>query len=288
MLRDVQKEQNMESETFDIPRNINNTSGPQTQSHREDEGKAQERRGSRCLVLITVSLGLICVLQLIFIILQYFMITAEREEMKSHKSKAEELDQTRFCIKANNTELTLDLESSVTSSSDQSEKKASKQENMCALDGFFTSFEEKNWSDSRHFCQDRGGYLVMIKSEEKQRLVTSFMKKRINKNVWIGLSDTENEGIMKWVDNSTLNEGVHWCRKTFTNRGPPSKEGTFFKSPVGHALNHVKIRRRKKKRSGDFFFIFDHVGTDRCVCLSPYSAAKVYMVKLSRSKMCML
>ncbi|XP_067236971.1 C-type lectin domain family 4 member D-like isoform X3 [Chanodichthys erythropterus] len=148
----------------------------------------------------------------------YFMITAEREEMKSHKSKAEELDQTRFCIKANNTELTLDLESSVTSSSDQSEKKASKQENMCALDGFFTSFEEKNWSDSRHFCQDRGGYLVMIKSEEKQRLVTSFMKKRINKNVWIGLSDTENEGIMKWVDNSTLNEGF-WIKGEPNNYG---------------------------------------------------------------------
>lgn len=79
------------------------------------------------MVLITVILGLICVLQMIFIILQYFMITAEREEMKSHKSKAEELDQTRFCVKANNTELTLDLESSVTSSSDQLEKKASKQ-----------------------------------------------------------------------------------------------------------------------------------------------------------------
>lgn len=47
--------------------------------------------------------------------------------MKSYKSKAEELDQTRFCLNANYTELTLGLESSVTSSREQLEKKASKQ-----------------------------------------------------------------------------------------------------------------------------------------------------------------
>lgn len=39
---------------------------------------------------------------------------------------------------------------------------------MCALDAFFTPLEQLSWSDSRQFCQDHGGYLVMIKSEEKQ------------------------------------------------------------------------------------------------------------------------
>ncbi|KAL1281226.1 hypothetical protein QQF64_000029, partial [Cirrhinus molitorella] len=60
-------------------RNIENTTGPQTQSHGQDEGKGLKHRGSRCLVLIAVSLGLICVLLLIFIILQHITITAERD-----------------------------------------------------------------------------------------------------------------------------------------------------------------------------------------------------------------
>ncbi len=89
------------------------------------------------------------------------------------------------------------------------------------------SSEEKSWSDSRQYCRDRGADLVIINTEEKQvslcecllmkmrgitlipvfvhtqRHISSFIKD----NVWIGLSDTENEGNMKWVDNSPLNQG---------------------------------------------------------------------------------
>jgi len=36
-----------------------------------------------------------------------------------------------------------------------------------------------------------------------QRFISSFIKE----SVWIGLSDIENEGNMKWVDNSPLKQG---------------------------------------------------------------------------------
>ncbi|XP_048054338.1 CD209 antigen-like protein E [Megalobrama amblycephala] len=68
---------------------------------------------------------------------------------------------------------------------------------------FFISNEEKSWSDSRKYCRDRGGDLIIIKTEEKQRCISSFIKE----SVWIGLSDIENEGNMKWVDNSPLKQG---------------------------------------------------------------------------------
>ncbi|XDV15992.1 hypothetical protein PO909_015893 [Leuciscus waleckii] len=67
----------------------------------------------------------------------------------------------------------------------------------------FKSNESKSWSESRQYCRDRGADLIIINTEEKQKHLTSFIKER----VWIGLSDIENEGIMKWVDNSTLNQG---------------------------------------------------------------------------------
>ncbi|XP_042605626.1 CD209 antigen-like protein 2 [Cyprinus carpio] len=72
---------------------------------------------------------------------------------------------------------------------------------------FFMSTELKSWSDSRKYCRDRGADLVIINTEEKQRFISSIVSER----VWIGLSDTENEGIMKWVDNSTLKQGF-WLK----------------------------------------------------------------------------
>uniref|UniRef100_A0A8C1V466 C-type lectin domain-containing protein n=1 Tax=Cyprinus carpio TaxID=7962 RepID=A0A8C1V466_CYPCA len=71
---------------------------------------------------------------------------------------------------------------------------------------FFMSTELKSWSDSRQYCRDRGADLVIINTEEKQVSLCEFSER-----VWIGLSDTENEGIMKWVDNSPLKQGF-WLK----------------------------------------------------------------------------
>ncbi len=97
---------------------------------------------------------------------------------------------------------------------------------LCGSGSFFVSTELKSWSDSRQYCRDRGSDLIIINTEEKQvslcecllmnernhtyfcfyshthRFISSLVKER----VWIGLSDTENEGNMTWVDNSPLNQ----------------------------------------------------------------------------------
>ncbi|KAL1281229.1 hypothetical protein QQF64_000032 [Cirrhinus molitorella] len=61
--------------------------------------------GSRYLVLITVSLGFICVLLLVFIILQHITITAERDLIKSYKNTVEEFNQTTNSLQDNYTDL---------------------------------------------------------------------------------------------------------------------------------------------------------------------------------------
>ncbi|KAL1281253.1 hypothetical protein QQF64_000056 [Cirrhinus molitorella] len=250
------------------------TTGPRTSSYSQAKGKAQERRGSRCVALITVSLGLICVLLLVFIILQHNTITAERDLIKSYKNTAEEFNQTINSLQDNYTDLMtekhqlqnnfntlsqkkleletrvkdltaekdqlqrraeslnqkklelektvsdlnaekdqlqrsfdslnkkkLELESKVTSLSEELKKESTKQ------GWFFMSNEEKSWSDSRQYCRDRGGDLVIINSEEKQRFISSLTTER----VWIGLSDIEHESKMTWVDNSPLNQGF-WLK----------------------------------------------------------------------------
>ncbi|XP_077057574.1 C-type lectin domain family 4 member A [Siphateles boraxobius] len=58
---------------------VKDTHGPQIQSHSQDEGQAQKKRGSKCLVLMTVILGLICVVLLVFIIFQHITITVLTE-----------------------------------------------------------------------------------------------------------------------------------------------------------------------------------------------------------------
>ncbi|XP_059409022.1 CD209 antigen-like [Carassius carassius] len=218
----------MESGTFYVCRNINNRSGPRTQSRCKDEGKARKQRGSRRLVLISVGLGLLCVLLLVFIILLNITITAERDLIKSYKNTVEEFNQTINHLQDNHTDLTqknLVLETKVndlTAEKDQlrsnfsslNQKKLELERNLCGSVCFFMSTESKSWSDSRQYCRDRGADLVIINTEEKQRFISSLVSER----VWIGLSDRENEGIMKWVDNSTLNQG-------FWLKGEPNNDG---------------------------------------------------------------
>ncbi|KAK9981671.1 hypothetical protein ABG768_001195 [Culter alburnus] len=173
------------------PEDVKDTGGPQIQSQSQNEGQTQKQRGSTCFMWMTVCLGMICVLLLVSIIVQHISITSERDLFSS---TAEEFNQTINSLQHKNTELTLKklkLENEL--------RKLYKQ----GKDRFFISSESKNWSESRQYCRDRGGDLVIIKNEVKQRFITSFFKQR----VWIGLTDIQQEGNMKWVDNSILSQG---------------------------------------------------------------------------------
>uniref|UniRef100_A0A9J7ZEZ0 C-type lectin domain-containing protein n=1 Tax=Cyprinus carpio carpio TaxID=630221 RepID=A0A9J7ZEZ0_CYPCA len=258
--------------------------------------------GSRCLVLITVGLGLICVLLLVFIILLHISITAERDLIKSYKNTVEEFKQTINSLQDNYTDLTqknlvletkykdlttekdqlqsnfsslnqkkLELESRVTSLSDELQKEESKLSpykfgfvlflyfslslciefiiififivvvfllgNLCGPVCFFMSTELKSWSDSRQYCRDRGADLVIINTEEKQVSLCEclFISSLVSERVWIGLSDRENEGNMKWVDNSTLKQGF-WLNGEPNNQG--GNEDCIELMPSNPVLNN--------------------------------------------------
>ncbi|XP_077057454.1 uncharacterized protein LOC143710386 isoform X2 [Siphateles boraxobius] len=187
---------------------IKDTTGPRTQNHSQDEGKDGKCRGSRCLVLLTVCLGLICVLLLVFITL-YITITAERDLLKSYKNRVEEFNHTINSLQDSYTDLVTEKDQLKNNFNSLSQKKLELETKVNDLSAekrngrFFISSELKSWSESRKYCRDRGADLVIINTEEKQRFISSFIKE----SLWIGLSDIENEGNMKWVDNSPLNQG---------------------------------------------------------------------------------
>uniref|UniRef100_A0A673KI96 C-type lectin domain-containing protein n=1 Tax=Sinocyclocheilus rhinocerous TaxID=307959 RepID=A0A673KI96_9TELE len=67
---------------------------------------------------------------------------------------------------------------------------------------YYISSKWKNWNDSRRDCLQRGADLVIINNKEEQ--VSEILVTNAN-IVWIGLTDSDKDGVWKWVDGSALN-----------------------------------------------------------------------------------
>ncbi|XP_065130400.1 uncharacterized protein [Paramisgurnus dabryanus] len=195
-----------------------NPSGPWTRGQNRTEAQNRKRNS---FVLITVFLGLICVLLVVGILVLYIHLTAERDLMKrSYMNNVEGYNETLNSLKMNYNQLTVEKEELKKTLNYMNQKNLELETKVKNLNdalmkkwSYFISSEKKSWSDSRQFCRDRGQDLVIINTEEEQRYVFSIAKE----DVWIGLSDIAEEGKMKWVDNTTLDKG-------FWGQGEPNDQ----------------------------------------------------------------
>ncbi|XP_016341398.1 asialoglycoprotein receptor 1-like [Sinocyclocheilus anshuiensis] len=67
---------------------------------------------------------------------------------------------------------------------------------------YYVSSENKNWTESRRDCTERGADLIIINNREELDFVKTVSG---GSEVWIGL--TKVEGTWKWVDSSILTPG---------------------------------------------------------------------------------
>uniref|UniRef100_A0A8C1H0W8 Zmp:0000000924 n=1 Tax=Cyprinus carpio TaxID=7962 RepID=A0A8C1H0W8_CYPCA len=69
---------------------------------------------------------------------------------------------------------------------------------------YYMSNETKNWTESRQDCLKKGADLIIINNSEEQDFVKN---NTANREFWIGVTDSDVEGIWKWVDGSNLTSG---------------------------------------------------------------------------------
>uniref|UniRef100_A0A4W5QKA4 C-type lectin domain-containing protein n=1 Tax=Hucho hucho TaxID=62062 RepID=A0A4W5QKA4_9TELE len=83
---------------------------------------------------------------------------------------------------------------------------------------YFLSTETKTWNESREDCLERGADLVIINSDKEQTFLFN-LKMRL----WIGLTDSVNEGTWTWVDGTPLTTR-YWHKPQPDNAGPTGNE----------------------------------------------------------------
>ncbi|XP_065132986.1 C-type lectin domain family 6 member A-like isoform X2 [Paramisgurnus dabryanus] len=158
---------------------------------------AIDKRGVRCIAVLTVLLSLSL---LVNVVLGY----------KYHNT-----DTNQGC------ELVTNISSPV--SNTQTTKEVNKPSVSCSdkdllgkwvlnKDRFYVFHDEiRNWIDSRDHCQTLNGDLVIIKSKEEQDfLAQQIVKLDAPALHWIGLTDSQTEGVWLWVDNTPLNDNLSW------------------------------------------------------------------------------
>ncbi|XP_073730323.1 uncharacterized protein [Misgurnus anguillicaudatus] len=137
---------------------------------------------------------------------KYTNITKQRDLLQTkYGNIAEERDQLLFKY----TTMTKEKDELLINNNKQTEQINELWKTLHAADGckeyqssfYLISSEQKNWSESRRYCRERGADLIIINNKEEQDFIMNNYGKD---KLWIGLTDSDEEGRWKWVDGSTL------------------------------------------------------------------------------------
>ena len=81
---------------------------------------------------------------------------------------------------------------------------------------------QKSWEEAKKFCDNIGGHLVTITSEQEQKVIEEKIQYSQNNYLWVGASDTETEGTFKWVTDEAF-DYTNW--DTLSSNEPNDANG---------------------------------------------------------------
>ncbi|XP_056322516.1 CD209 antigen-like protein E [Danio aesculapii] len=96
---------------------------------------------------------------------------------------------------------------------------------------YYLSSEKKSWTESRRDCKDRGADLIIINNQREQDFIMNITS---NNEFWIGVTDSDEEGIWKWVDGSNLTSRFWASYGSITEPNGQTKENCV----VTHLKKH--------------------------------------------------
>ncbi|MBN2443193.1 MAG: hypothetical protein JXJ04_17665 [Spirochaetales bacterium] len=106
---------------------------------------------------------------------------------------------------------------------------------------YFYIKHKTNWYDAKSACEAAEGHLLISNNEKEN----DFIKKIIDANTWLGLTDVENEGFWRWVDNRLL-MWSDWAE------GEPNNGGT---ENYAHYNAQKNFLWNDTNRRNEFYFI---------------------------------
>ncbi|KAJ8392920.1 hypothetical protein AAFF_G00071240 [Aldrovandia affinis] len=76
---------------------------------------------------------------------------------------------------------------------------------------YYFSPNKQDWEDSKKSCESLGSHLIILHSHKQHEAMEkeAWRQGGFDYHYWIGLTDSETEGVWKWVDDTTVNN-TYW------------------------------------------------------------------------------
>ncbi|XP_058261085.1 C-type lectin domain family 4 member F-like isoform X3 [Hemibagrus wyckioides] len=192
---------------------------PDMSDHTELKDKKETRTifiSSFGLILIVGALSALCAVGILYhnkgvsyeILSEQYANVTRTLMMQENKSK--EIEKLHEALKHMKMELQQVQEDLAACSANQNKGQCEEGWKSLGLKCYYFSCFKLDWTQSRDYCVEKGGHLVIITSQIEQDFVAS----QTEETHWIGLNDLETEGQWMWVNNQPLKEtGVtFWYR----------------------------------------------------------------------------
>ncbi|KAM8749965.1 C-type lectin domain family 4 member E-like [Acanthopagrus schlegelii] len=198
-----------------------------TPSTNQTGPRSSERRLHGAVVLCLGLLSVVLLVGLISLGVTYWDLAAEHstvkanltERLQASNDKLSSVSEERDQLNANLTSVSKELDRLQSLSKQNRTCPAGWKMFSCTC--YLFSTETDSWENGRQDCRDRGAELVTIDTDEKQELISKFIKE----DTWIGLNDKDEEGTWRWIDGTPSPTVVYWLEKQPDNGGRSQKWG---------------------------------------------------------------